>query len=71
MSEARVSQVALTPVPLTRREFLNYAWLASLGFVFVTAFGGATFFFALMTRQASSHCTKCAHIWVVSTIGSA
>ncbi len=33
-------------VPMTRREFLNYAWLASLGFVFVAGFGGATFFFA-------------------------
>ncbi len=33
--------------PLTRREFLNYAWLASLGFIFVGGFGGATFFFSL------------------------
>lgn len=32
--------------PLTRREFLNYAWLSSLGFVFLVGFGGATFFFA-------------------------
>ena len=52
MSEARVSQVALTPVPLTRREFLNYAWLASLGFVFVAGFGGATFFFAFPRFEA-------------------
>jgi len=33
--------------PLTRREFLNYAWLASLGFVFLGGVGGATFFFSL------------------------
>ncbi|MBI5030226.1 MAG: Rieske 2Fe-2S domain-containing protein [Chloroflexi bacterium] len=32
--------------PLTRREFLNYAWLASLGFVFLVGVGGATYFFA-------------------------
>ena len=31
---------------INRREFLNLAWLASLGVVAVTA-GGATFFFAL------------------------
>lgn len=35
-----------TAVPLTRREFLNYAWLASLGFVFVVGFGGAAYFFS-------------------------
>ena len=33
-------------VPLTRREFLNYAWLSSLGFVFLVGIGGSTFFFA-------------------------
>jgi cytochrome b6-f complex iron-sulfur subunit len=33
--------------PLTRREFLNYAWLASLGFVFVGGTSVATFFFSL------------------------
>ncbi len=33
--------------PLTRREFLNYAWLASLGFVFVAGFGGATILFSM------------------------
>lgn len=32
--------------PFTRREFLNYAFLASLG-VFFVALGGATFLFAL------------------------
>lgn len=36
----------LATAPLTRREFLNYAWLASLGFVFVVGFGGAAYFFA-------------------------
>jgi len=34
-------------LPITRREFLNYAWLASLGFVFIVGFGGTTFFFAM------------------------
>lgn len=37
----------VTAPPMTRREFLNYTWLASLGFVFVVGFSGATFFFAL------------------------
>jgi cytochrome b6-f complex iron-sulfur subunit len=32
---------------LTRREFLNYTWLASLGFVFLVGFGGATYLFSL------------------------
>lgn len=32
--------------PLTRREFLNYAWLTSLGFVFLVGFGGAAYLFA-------------------------
>lgn len=32
--------------PLTRREFLNYAWLASLGFMFLAGAGGAASFFA-------------------------
>jgi cytochrome b6-f complex iron-sulfur subunit len=39
-------------VPMTRREFLNYAWLASLGFVFVVGVGGATFFFSFPRFQA-------------------
>lgn len=38
--------------PLTRREFLNYAWLSSLGFVFLVGFGGATFFFAFPRFKA-------------------
>jgi cytochrome b6-f complex iron-sulfur subunit len=37
---------SLAMPPLTRREFLNYAWLSSLGFVFLVGIGGATFFFA-------------------------
>ena len=32
--------------PMTRREFLNYAWLSSLGFVFLVGIGGSAFFFA-------------------------
>ncbi len=39
-------------VPLTRREFLNYAWLASLGFVFVVGFGGAAYFFSFPRFKA-------------------
>lgn len=46
MSESTISQTKLAQVPMTRREFLNYAWLASLGFVFVVGFSGATFFFS-------------------------
>jgi cytochrome b6-f complex iron-sulfur subunit len=38
--------------PLTRREFLNYAWLSSLGFVFLVGVGGATFFFAFPRFKA-------------------
>ncbi len=38
--------------PLTRREFLNYAWLASLGFVFAVGFGGAAFFFSFPRFKA-------------------
>lgn len=41
---ANESQILNAPV--TRREFLNYAFLASLGIFFVTL-GGATFLFAL------------------------
>ncbi|MCL4395051.1 MAG: Rieske 2Fe-2S domain-containing protein [Chloroflexi bacterium] len=41
-----------TMPPLTRREFLNYAWLASLGFVMVVGMGGATFFFAFPRFKA-------------------
>ena len=32
--------------PVSRREFLNFAWLASLGFLSVS-FGGVTFLFAM------------------------
>ncbi len=42
----------VTTAPLTRREFLNYAWLASLGFVFVVGFGGAAYFFAFPRFKA-------------------
>lgn len=46
-AEAHASATSLPEMPpLTRREFLNYAWLASLGFVFLVGFGGATYFFA-------------------------
>ncbi|HZQ08875.1 MAG TPA: Rieske 2Fe-2S domain-containing protein [Anaerolineae bacterium] len=39
-------ELAVLQAPFTRREFLNYAFLASLGIFFV-ALGGATFVFAL------------------------
>lgn len=39
-------------VPMTRREFLNYTWLASLGFVFVVGFGGAAYFFSFPRFKA-------------------
>lgn len=47
--EAKQSTPAKIPPmpPITRREFLNYAWLASLGFVFLGGTGAATFFFSL------------------------
>lgn len=47
--EAKAGAPASIPPmpPLTRREFLNYAWLASLGFIFLGGFGSATFFFSL------------------------
>ncbi len=40
------AELAVLQAPVTRREFLNYAFLASLGIFFV-ALGGATFLFAL------------------------
>jgi cytochrome b6-f complex iron-sulfur subunit len=39
------AEAAELKAPITRREFLNYAFLASLGFFFV-GLGGATYFFA-------------------------
>ncbi len=41
-----MSTADVTGTELTRREFLNYAWLASLGFIFAGGFGSATYFFA-------------------------
>jgi cytochrome b6-f complex iron-sulfur subunit len=41
-----VAEMAMLQAPVTRREFLNYAFLGSLG-IFLVALGGATFFFAL------------------------
>ncbi len=40
------AELAMMQAPVTRREFLNYAFLASLGIFFV-ALGGASFLFAL------------------------
>lgn len=40
------AELAMIQAPITRREFLNYAFLGSLG-IFLVALGGATFFFAL------------------------
>lgn len=48
MAEAQASTTTRPAMPpLTRREFLNYAWFASLGFVFLVGIGGATYFFAM------------------------
>ncbi len=53
MAEAKTTAAAPQPMPpLTRREFLNYAWLSSLGFVFLVGFGGATFFFSFPRFKA-------------------
>lgn len=46
MHAITVSESQMLNAPVTRREFLNYAFLASLGIFFV-ALGGATFVFAL------------------------
>ena len=45
-AEAKTVATPIPMQPLTRREFLNYAWLASLGFVFLVGFGGATILFS-------------------------
>jgi cytochrome b6-f complex iron-sulfur subunit len=53
MAEAKASTAIVHPMPpLNRREFINYAWLASLGFVFVVGFGGSAFFFAFPRFKA-------------------
>jgi len=47
MAEETEANSTIPPMPpLTRREFLNYAWLGSLGFLFVVGFGGAAYLFA-------------------------
>ena len=46
MNAANANEASMMAAPVTRREFLNYALLASLGFFFVSL-GGATYFFAL------------------------
>ena len=33
-------------IPINRREFLNFAWLASMGFIFVDV-AGVTYFFSI------------------------
>lgn len=40
------AELAMVQAPVTRREFLNYAFLGSLG-IFVVVLAGATFIFAL------------------------
>ena len=51
-TETHAASAMPVSVPLTRREFLNYAWLASLGFVLVVGFGGATYFFSFPRFKA-------------------
>jgi cytochrome b6-f complex iron-sulfur subunit len=47
MAEQAAANPSIPPMPpLSRREFLNYAWLGSLGFLFVVGFGGAAYLFA-------------------------
>lgn len=46
MSMLTASEASVLNAPVTRREFLNYAFLASLGIFFVSL-GGATALFAL------------------------
>ena len=46
MHAITANETQMLNAPVTRREFLNYAFLASLGIFFVTL-GGATFLFAL------------------------
>lgn len=45
-AEAKTATPVPAMPPLTRREFLNYAWLTSLGFVFLVGMGGSAYFFA-------------------------
>jgi cytochrome b6-f complex iron-sulfur subunit len=52
-AEAKTNTPSIPAMPpLSRREFLNYAWLASLGFVFMVGVGGSTFFFAFPRFKA-------------------
>ncbi len=52
-AEAKTAENIIPEMPpISRREFLNYAWLASLGFVFVVGIGGATYFFSLPQFKA-------------------
>ncbi len=51
-AEAKTTPAVPDLPPLSRREFLNYAWLASLGFVFVVGFGGTAYFFAFPRFKA-------------------
>ncbi len=45
-TKAQAEEEAQEKVEVTRQEFLNLAWLASLGFLVVVS-GGVTFFFSL------------------------
>jgi cytochrome b6-f complex iron-sulfur subunit len=46
MSEEAIAQNAPKISPINRREFLNFAWLASLGY-FTVSLAGVTYFFAM------------------------
>src|SRR5512136_1001040 len=50
--EAKTAVAPQPMPPLTRREFLNYAWLSSLGFVFLVGLGGSAFFYAFPRFKA-------------------
>jgi cytochrome b6-f complex iron-sulfur subunit len=46
MADEAVSETAPKTTPINRREFLNFAWLASLGYITVSL-AGVTFLFAM------------------------
>jgi cytochrome b6-f complex iron-sulfur subunit len=46
MSDEAVAQAAPKTIPINRREFLNLAWLASLGYITVSL-AGVTYLFAM------------------------
>jgi cytochrome b6-f complex iron-sulfur subunit len=50
-------QFPSVPTPVNRREFLNFAWMASLGFLLVDI-GGVAYFFSLPRLRAGQYGTQ-------------